>query len=154
MFERQGKQYPHPSSSGPRVVAPCRPTTCSKILNWQWNLFYCCVHLYLLHLLLLCKHDFLHKNNVLTPQHTARVGQNDSNQCTRNGQFRRPTLFSRNLGHSKMQPYPLILQNIETQLRPKKNITSLVTNNCGYYLYLVPCFTMGLHSDMFLAVNI
>jgi hypothetical protein len=41
------------------------------------------------------------------------------------------TVDPRSLRHSKMQPYPLILQNIGRQLRPKKSITKLMTNSNG-----------------------
>jgi hypothetical protein len=47
----------------------------------------------------MCKHD--------SAQHVL-VGM-IQNQCTRNGQYSRPSLVSGSLRHSKMQPYPLIL---------------------------------------------
>jgi hypothetical protein len=133
MFERRGKQCPHPCCRGSPRRLSALPVL--KTLKWQWNLFYCYIylHLYNTYLSLLCKHDSLHKKWTVEQY----VNTTAHNTCW--SEWFRPmyaersvpkTRFGqRGLRHSKMQPQPLILQNTERQLCPKKNITGLVIIN-------------------------
>jgi hypothetical protein len=103
MLERWGKQYLHPSSCGPRGGDSVLPVL--KTLIWQWNLFYCYIHLSLL-----CEHDSLHKK--WTGEHYINTTAHNMcwsewfKPCTQNGQYCRPALVSVSRRHSKMQPYP------------------------------------------------
>jgi hypothetical protein len=60
MSETGEKQYPCTFSCGPRGGDSVLPVM--KTFNWQCNLFYCYIHLYSIHLSLLCKHGSSHND--------------------------------------------------------------------------------------------